>query len=228
MELTSADEDYIMRLATILAPCILRPKLENTLTMNERYNYRLVRDLFAHKDQIFGELKRQSSLKARESSNILPAPGNPTARRERGLSTNEMSRKDMEQERMHMIAKTAQARSRGVSPARGAGSIQRERSPHRMSGDVKSRFPVAVHRQSLEVPGATVAAAQPPASSGLAAPLAADKSNGGAHPQAPTLPATTVTAPLQPHPPVPAKEEKPLTSATGGPVIDFPEGTFDY
>ncbi|EOD48023.1 putative and fes cip4 domain protein [Neofusicoccum parvum UCRNP2] len=58
IELTSADENFNATLATALAPCILRPRQENSLTMNERYAYRLIRDLFAHKDAIFGELKR--------------------------------------------------------------------------------------------------------------------------------------------------------------------------
>src|SRR6202012_867127 len=68
IELTSADETYISALATNLAPCVLRPRHETTLTMNERFAYRLLRDLFAHKEEIFGELKRASSLKMREAA----------------------------------------------------------------------------------------------------------------------------------------------------------------
>jgi hypothetical protein len=213
IELTSADEEYISRLATILAPCILRPKLENTLTMNEKYNYRLVRDLFGHKDQIFGELKRQSSLKLRESNN--PNPAAAAARRARGLSTDERSRRDMEQERHHAVIEAA-ARSRGVSPA-GTSRIRRERSPHRMSGGADTRFPVAVHRQSLEVPGAATTP---------------EKSNGGAHaPPAIPVPATHLAEPAS-EPAVPVTgaapgEDKPVMSATGGPYQDFPVGAVE-
>ena len=62
IELTSADEQYIQDLATSLAPCILRPRTETSLTMEEKHAYRLVRDLFANKTAIFSELKRMSSL----------------------------------------------------------------------------------------------------------------------------------------------------------------------
>jgi RhoGAP domain len=212
IELTSADEDYISRLATILAPCILRPRLENTLTMNEKYSYRLVRDLLAHKDQIFGELKRQSSLKQRQDGPpALAASSAASFRRARGLSTDERSRKDMELERQHAVVEAA--RSRGVSPG-GGSRIRRERSPNRMSGGAESRFPVAVHRQSLEVPGhlsPTVAGSSSPG---------ADKSNGSTvTPSSPvTAPPPTTLAPKI------SDDDKPLTYATGGPLQDFPEG----
>ncbi|MCP6134608.1 hypothetical protein NL393_36075, partial [Klebsiella pneumoniae] len=62
IELTNADEAYVAQLSSVLAPCILRPKQETGLSMTEKYNVRLLRDLLAHKDAIFGELKRQSSL----------------------------------------------------------------------------------------------------------------------------------------------------------------------
>jgi hypothetical protein len=79
IELTSADEAYVTALATNLAPCILRPKHETTLTMNERFAYRLLRDLIAHKDAVFGELKRASSLKMRAQGGAPPF-GEPPAR----------------------------------------------------------------------------------------------------------------------------------------------------
>ena len=93
IELTSADEAYVAALATNLAPCILRPKHETTLTMNERFAYRLLRDLIAHKDAVFGELKRASSLKMRERAGrrsgsrprrARPAGGAGSGRRGRG------------------------------------------------------------------------------------------------------------------------------------------------
>ncbi|EER41927.1 RhoGAP and Fes/CIP4 domain-containing protein [Histoplasma capsulatum H143] len=45
IDLTSADEAYVTALAQNMAPCILRPRLENNLTMDERHSYRLLRDL---------------------------------------------------------------------------------------------------------------------------------------------------------------------------------------
>jgi hypothetical protein len=190
IELTTADEDYISALSTILAPCILRPKHETPLTMNERYSYRLLRDLLAHKEDIFGELKRASSLKMREAANTnsIMSP------RGRGFSTDERSRREAEQERQAAIA-SATNRSRATSPAPGSRSIRRERSPHRMSGSADTRFPVmpkggmasptdstgrrsTVTRHSLEVPGS------------LGSP-SSDTTNGVSSP-----PPTTTTIPI--------------------------------
>jgi len=165
IELTSADETYISALATTLAPCILRPRQETTLTMDERYSYRLLRDLLAHKESIFGELKRASSQALRDQ-----AAAQAAGSRGRGLSTEERSRRDMERERHAAIAH-AKDRSRATSPAPASSRIKRERSPHRMSGSADTRFPVSpsavgpgaagspterrstLTRHSLEVPG---------------------------------------------------------------------------
>ncbi|KAI9819037.1 MAG: hypothetical protein M1832_004079 [Thelocarpon impressellum] len=149
IELTSADEEYVAALASSLAPCILRPRTESTLTSQERYSYRLVRDLFAHKDAIFGELKRASSAAA-----AIHAGGRP-----RGATSNESNRRAHMEERAHAIA----SRSRASSPAPGAsrGGHRRDRS----IGSAATRFPIQtsptasaskdrkVTRQSLEVPG---------------------------------------------------------------------------
>ncbi|KLP08225.1 RGD2-GTPase activating protein [Fusarium fujikuroi] len=62
IDLTSADETYVASLASTLAPCILRPRTETSLTMEEKHAYRLVRDLFAHKDAIFSALKPTTAL----------------------------------------------------------------------------------------------------------------------------------------------------------------------
>lgn len=148
IELTSADETYVAALANALAPCVLRPRLENTLTMNERYSYRLVRDLFAHKDSIFGELKRASTLTHSSSG----------AQRPRAISTDESNRRANMEERQRAIA--AQRSPRGVSPGpsnrNSSGSHRRDRS--------QTRFPVnannsptearkaPTNRGSLEVP----------------------------------------------------------------------------
>lgn len=147
IELTSADEAYVTALANALAPCILRPRQESSLTMNERYSYRLVRDLFAHKDAIFGELKRASTLTHSASG----------AQRPRAISTDESNRRANMEERQRAIA--SQRSPRATSPApgpRGPGSHRRDRS--------QTRFPVNTssptenrrsngNRGSLEVPG---------------------------------------------------------------------------
>ncbi|KAL1591589.1 Rho-GTPase-activating protein 8 [Paraconiothyrium brasiliense] len=144
IELTSADETYVTALANTLAPCILRPRQESSLTMNERYSYRLIRDLFAHKDAIFGELKRASSLTHSSSG----------AQRPRAISTDESNRRANFEERSRAIA--AQRSPRAISPAPGprGGSHRRDRS--------QTRFPVNTSsptetrrgtRNSLEVPG---------------------------------------------------------------------------
>ncbi|KAJ4370623.1 Rho-GTPase-activating protein 8 [Neocucurbitaria cava] len=147
IELTSADDVYVTALANALAPCILRPKQESSLTMNERYSYRLVRDLFAHKDAIFGELKRASTLTHSASG----------AQRPRAISTDESNRRANMEERQRAIA--AQRSPRATSPAPGSrvtGSHRRDRS--------QTRFPVNTasptearksngNRGSLEVPG---------------------------------------------------------------------------
>lgn len=144
IKLTSADEAYISDLATTLAPCILRPRLQNTLTMNERYNYRLIRDLFEHKDAIFGELKRASSLNRTRSE-----VGRP-----RAISSDESSRRANQEERARAIV----SRSRASSPAGPARVHRRDRS----SGGAETRFPINTSptdrraigsaRQGLEVP----------------------------------------------------------------------------
>lgn len=135
IELTSADETYINSLAVNLAPCVLRPRQETSLTMNEKYNYRLLRDLFAHKEAIFGELKRASS-QANRAVNEAARP------RGRGMSTDERGRADAEKERRQAILAGGANRSRAPSPA-PSSRMKRERSPNRMSGDATTRFPVS-------------------------------------------------------------------------------------
>ncbi|KAF3044630.1 hypothetical protein E8E12_005791 [Didymella heteroderae] len=165
IELTSADETYVAALANALAPCILRPRLENTLTMNERYSYRLVRDLFAHKDAIFGELKRASTLTHSASGSQRP----------RAISTDESNRRANMEERQRAIA--AQRSPRAVSPGpgnRSSGSHRRDRSQTRFpvnanSSPTESRK-APTNRGSLEVPD--------PDSPSAAASAAAAATNG--------------------------------------------------
>ncbi|KAJ6120384.1 hypothetical protein N7523_004664 [Penicillium sp. IBT 18751x] len=125
IDLTSADEQYIASLAQTLSPCVLRPRTESSLTMDERHSYRLIRDLFAHKDSIFGELKRQSS-----------ALGASTSSRPRAISTDESNRRAAMEARQRAIVN----RSRATSPS-GRRAHRRDRS----SGASEiGRFPINV------------------------------------------------------------------------------------
>ncbi|PKS10758.1 hypothetical protein jhhlp_002515 [Lomentospora prolificans] len=183
IDLTSADETYVSTLATNIAPCILRPKTETSLTMEEKHAYRLIRDLFTHKDAIFNELKRMST------------PGyagslGRSAPRPRAISTDESNRKANMEERNRLLLEKAGAtpgssRSRATSPAPGPRGHRRDRS----TGGPDTRFPIAsptvpterhrsslgsgvggFKRQSLEVPG----------SEGTGSPVeAANTTNGG-------------------------------------------------
>ena len=176
IELTSADETYIAALATRLAPCILRPKTETSMTLEEKYSYRLIRDLFAHKEAIFSELKRASSLSHSVSVDTRP----------RAISTDESNRKaNMEARARAIIAAGGGSRSRATSPAPSPRGHRRDRS----SGGPETRFPIqtsptamtnhARHpqpspgmRQSLEVPSDAVPAPAAEAATGTpSAPL---------------------------------------------------------
>ena len=153
IELTSAEEAYVSSLAQILAPCILRPRTDTPLTMHERHSYRLIRDLFAHKEAIFGELKRASTL------SHTPSGGAASAPRLRAISTDESNRRANMEARSRAIA----SRSRASSPAPQPNGRSHRRD--RSSGPAETRFPIqtsptsaadglrkAAIRQSLEVP----------------------------------------------------------------------------
>jgi hypothetical protein len=145
IELTSADETYVTALATALAPCILRPRQESTLSMNERYSYRLVRDLFAHKDAIFGELKRASTLTHSSSG----------AQRPRAISTDESNRRANMEERQRAIAAQRSPRAVSPGPNRASGSHRRDRSQTRFPVNTSSPTETrrnTLNRTSLEVP----------------------------------------------------------------------------
>ncbi|KAH8664308.1 hypothetical protein BX600DRAFT_381114 [Xylariales sp. PMI_506] len=147
IDLTSADEQYVTALATSVAPCILRPRAETSLTMEEKHAYRLVRDLFQHKDAIFSELKRMSTLS--HSSSV-------TANRPRAISTDESNRRaHMEERQRALLEKAANTggRSRATSPAPSPRGHRRDRSV----GGPETRFPIQTspttaterHRSSL-------------------------------------------------------------------------------
>ena len=158
IELTSADDAYVTSLANTLAPCILRPKLETGLSMAEKYNVRLMQDLFAHKDAIFGELKRQSSLTHTASG---------STRTTRAVSTDEKTRKEAMEERQRAIAAaqhtqasagaatgTGTNRSRQPSPNPSGRVPLPEGSSHRRdrSRGPETRFPIATAAGSVQSP----------------------------------------------------------------------------
>lgn len=163
LELTSADEDYIIKLANVLAPCVLRPKTETSLTMEEKYSYRLIRDLFTHKDDIFQKLKR-SSL----------SPTNSVENRPRAISSDESNRKtNMEARARAIIAAGGKSLVRATSPAPSRGH-----RGDRSSAGPDTRFPIQTSpldqrtprstRNSLEVPinFDTIPASEPGLSNG--------------------------------------------------------------
>lgn len=156
IELTTADEAFVSSLAQILAPCILRPRTDTSLTMHERHSYRLIRDLFAHKEAIFGELKRASTL------SHTPSGGSSSAPRLRAISTDESNRRANMEARNRAIASKSPRATSPAPHANGRNSHRRDRS----SGPAETRFPIqtsptgvaevqrkSLVRQSLEVPG---------------------------------------------------------------------------
>jgi hypothetical protein len=182
IELTSADEAYITSLAQHLSSAILRPRQENSMTMEEKHAYRLIRDLFAHKDTIFGELKRASSLSHSASVDTRP----------RAISTDESNRKANMEARTKAILAAGGSRSRATSPAPSPRGHRRDRS----SGGPETRFPIQtsptastdrhnrtstignVMRNSLEVPGSADAI---PDTSASTAPLSTATNGSGDH-----------------------------------------------
>lgn len=126
VDLTSADEQYIAALAQNMSPCVLRPRTENSLTLDERHSYRLIRDLFAHKEAIFGELKRQSSAMGISTSTSRP----------RAISSDESNRRAAMEARQRAIVN----RSRASSPS----TRQRHRRDRSSGASESGRFPVNV------------------------------------------------------------------------------------
>lgn len=174
IDLTSADETYVTNLATSISSSILRPRTETSLTLEEKHAYKLVRDLFAHKDAIFSELKRMSSL---NHSSSVGGSG-----RSRAISTDESNRKALMEERQRALVEKANAnRSRATSPNPGARGHRRDRS----SGGPETRFPIQTSptsstdraRSSLGNMG-TIANAAPTKRSSLEVPGESETPNG--------------------------------------------------
>ncbi|CCX06831.1 hypothetical protein FPQ18DRAFT_352472 [Pyronema domesticum] len=104
IDTNSAPEAFIHQLAQSLTHCILRPKTESSLTLNERHSYRLIRDLFQYKEAIFGALKRASSK------------GKGRPRGDSFLETDESERRIHEMQRKRDLIEKSKARSREPSP----------------------------------------------------------------------------------------------------------------
>ena len=102
------------------------------MTMEERFSYRLVRDLFAHKEAIFSELKRASSL---------THSGTVTAPRPRAISSDESNRKANMEARSRAIIAAGAPRSRATSPQPSPAGRGHRRD--RSSGGPETRFPIA-------------------------------------------------------------------------------------
>ncbi|KAL8768110.1 MAG: hypothetical protein Q9209_005573 [Squamulea sp. 1 TL-2023] len=142
IELTSAEEPFVSSLAQNLAPCILRPRTDNSLTMHERHNYRLIRDLFAHKEAIFGELKRASShahsstATAANATAAATVAAGLTTPRVRAISTDESNRRVNTEARNRAIA----SKSRATSPAPPINGRAHRRD--RSAGPAETRFPI--------------------------------------------------------------------------------------
>lgn len=124
--------------------------------MHEKHSYRLIRDLFDHKEEIFGELKRASTLSHTPSGGAAS-----NAARMRAISTDESNRRANMEARNRAIA----SKSRNSSPAPYANGRSHRRD--RSSDPPATRFPVHTSspivgdvpprrgavRASLEVPG---------------------------------------------------------------------------
>lgn len=123
--------------------------------MHEKHAYRLIRDLFAHKEEIFGELKRASTL------SHTPSGGNASnSVRMRAISTDESNRRANMEARNRAIA--SKSRNSSPAPHPNGRSHRRDRS----SDPPATRFPIhtsspvvnesqprrAAVRASLEVP----------------------------------------------------------------------------
>lgn len=169
IELTSADEAFVHALAMSLTNCILRPRVESPLTQDERHSYRLVRDLFTFKDQIFGALKRASST---------------VGNRPRAVSTDESQRRVHVEARNRAVIGAAKSRSSSPAPP--------VRHGRQVSSDI-TRFPINTsptsssprssgrfkQRESLEVPGEESGVQQPKIETTLPEDLGDSAANAG-------------------------------------------------
>jgi hypothetical protein len=210
IDLTSADEEYITSLAQAFSPCILRPRFESSLTMNERHSYRLIRDLFAHKDAIFGELKRQSSA--------LGLNNSTQQSRARSISTDESNRRAAMEARQRAIVN----RSRATSPA----ARTRHRRDRSSGASEMGRFPInvntssdrrAVRGTSLDVPTNESAPASASVHANSVNPQVAEPTNNGVSTDSPASTAASISG-HSGSPSPPPISDLPETASDGSPT----------
>jgi len=201
IELTSADEKYTSELATALAPCVLRPKTETSLTMTERYSYRLLRDLFAHKEAIFGELKRASSMH-------LAQAGRPDVQDQhhpRAISSDESNRRANMEERARAIRERSRAPSPGPGSRESRAAEQGAASTHRRDRS-QTRFPVNAANAGITSPTTPVTASANPSPTERRQTLQNNKHHSlevpGSAEASPTVASATVTGPVSTGPEV--------------------------
>lgn len=74
MEIAKPGQEYRDKLASALAPCLLRPPKQTAITLSDRHPQRLMHDLIEHRKEIVTELKRKNSGTSRAASgwNLSP------------------------------------------------------------------------------------------------------------------------------------------------------------
>lgn len=179
--------------------------------MDERHSYRLIQDLFAHKDVIFGELKRQSSANGVTRTNSRP----------RAISTDESNRRAAMEARNRAIVD----RSRAHSPA-PPRSHRRDRS----SGASETRrFPINVNsptekksgpRSSLDVPSSNSSPTETGQLSNVSTHAAEYPANGtpSDSPVSGVASASSSGTSSPPLPPTTASDDSPTPTPTPAPV----------
>lgn len=139
IDLTSADEAYTASLVQVISPCVLRPRTETSLSFEEKYSLRFLRDLLTYKDAIFGELKRSISLS--HSASVMRAASSAAPSRPRATSSDESNRRANMEERARAIA----SRSRNASPTPSSKDSAVDQYKRRDSSrGPETRFPVHV------------------------------------------------------------------------------------
>ena len=171
--------------------------------MHEKHAYRLIRDLFDHKEAIFGELKRASAL------SHTPSGGNASkAARTRAISTDESNRRANMEERNRAIA----SKSRNSSPAPQANGPRHRRD--RSIDPPSTRFPIHTSPPSSDSRKTTRTSLEVPSENGVASTKSANAENMP-HEKGVQLhdglPASTVPA-LGAHQDVSAGAQEPVSS----------------
>ena len=82
ISITKASDEYCNQLAQEFSHCILRPRVQSSLTIGDRHAYRLMLDLLVYRERIFYELKRHGSTQTKEPTSpvMTMTSANPTRR----------------------------------------------------------------------------------------------------------------------------------------------------